>query len=145
MTEETRAPVKYTVLEKSLIGNELFEAGQTCEYAGLPAENLAPQCADGEARYQEYLASNAARVKQMIAANSDASVGDAAAFAAAFRKDLADANARHEESQATLLAALQKMQEGQVELVAAAVAAAIAQVFPNGTAKKAADPSAPIA
>lgn len=108
---------KYTVLEKSLIGNEIFEAGAVVEYAGLPAENLAPTCEEGHARYQEYLASNKARVAKMQAEN--ASVDE-------------DALGR----------AIVKAQTGQAALIADAVASAIAKVFPNGTAKKAADPAA---
>lgn len=56
---------KYKVLEKSLIGNEIHEAGAIVEYAGLPAENLEPQCDEGKAKYQEYLATNAVRVRVM--------------------------------------------------------------------------------
>lgn len=93
MSTTPRKPVKYTVLEKSLIGNEMFEAGQTCEYDGLPAENLSPQCDEGRARYQEYLDTNAERVAKMRAANSDSVVGDPAAFAAAVGKAIAEANA----------------------------------------------------
>lgn len=66
-TPATRRPVKYLVKEKSLIGNEIHEAGAVAEYDGLPAENLEPLCDEGRARYQEYLASNAARVERMMA------------------------------------------------------------------------------
>ena len=121
MTEEARAPVKYTVLERSLIGNKIFEEGETAEYAGLPAENLAPQCEIGKARYQEYLETNAARVAQMKADNADPGVGDPEAFAKALKAALADSQAN------------------QADLIAAAVASAIARVFPNGTNKKASD------
>ncbi|MEC5161719.1 MULTISPECIES: hypothetical protein [unclassified Janthinobacterium] len=61
---------KYLVKEKSLIGNELFEAGALVDYDGLPAENLEPTCDAGRAKYQEYLESNAARVRAMASANS---------------------------------------------------------------------------
>ena len=74
---------KYLVKELSLIGNELFQAGAEVEYDGLPAENLEPLCDEGRAKYQEYLDSNAARVKKMIAENQLSAVGDPAAFAAA--------------------------------------------------------------
>ncbi len=88
-----RTPLKYTVLEKSLIGNEIFEAGQTCSYTGLPAENLAPQCDEGKARYQEYLESNRERAAQMRAAFADSAVGDPATFGASVAKAIAEANA----------------------------------------------------
>lgn len=92
MTTE-RTPLKYTVLEKSLVGNEIFEAGQTCSYAGLPAENLAPLCDEGRARYQEYLESNRVRAAQMRVEFADSAVGDQAAFGAAVAKAIAEANA----------------------------------------------------
>ena len=64
----TPAPIpRYRVKELSLIGNELHEAGAIVEYDGLPAENLEPLCDLGRAKYQEYLASNAERVKRMMA------------------------------------------------------------------------------
>lgn len=67
MPAAKRTPVEYLVKEKSLIGNELFEAGTNAFYDGLPAENLEPLCDEGRARYQEYLDSNKARVARMIA------------------------------------------------------------------------------
>lgn len=67
---EKREPVEYEVLEKSLIGNEVFEAGSKAFYNGLPAENLKPLCAEGEARAAEYVESNKARVAKMIADNA---------------------------------------------------------------------------
>jgi hypothetical protein len=162
MAEQKRDPVEYIVLEKSLIGNEIFEAGTTAKYDGLPAENLQPTCDEGRARYQEYVESNAARLAKMREQYAEAPgvAGDPNAFAAAFRKELAEANAQHAEAQRQLLetlaaaaqaqkdaiaSAVSEAQKGQAELIAAAVAAAIAQVFPNGTAKKAVEPAAPIA
>lgn len=78
---EKRTPVSYTVLERSLIGNTIYEAGSTAEYDGLPAENLAPLCDIGKARYQEYLKTNADRVKQMKLANPDGTALDLEALA----------------------------------------------------------------
>lgn len=78
---------KYIVKELSLIGNELFQAGSTVEYAGLPAENLEPTDDEGRAKYQEYLDSNAARVRAMRDANSESAVGDPAEFMKALAKD----------------------------------------------------------
>jgi len=74
---------RYRVKELSLIGNELFQAGAEVEYDGLPAENLEPLDDEGRAKYQEYLDSNAARVRQMRLENETSTVGDPAAFAAA--------------------------------------------------------------
>lgn len=105
---------KYRVKELSLIGNELFQAGAEVEYDGFPAENLEPLDDEGRAKYQEYLDSNAARVKAMIAQNAESQVGDPAAFAAALVK--------HQEGQAELIA----------NIVAESMAAAFAKIFPNG-------------
>jgi hypothetical protein len=60
-------PIKYIVKEKSLIGNDVFEAGAevTLPEGTLPAENLEPICERGQAKYQEYLASNAERLVKM--------------------------------------------------------------------------------
>lgn len=69
-TVKKREAVEYEVLEKSLIGNELFEAGARAFYDGLPAENLKPLCAEGEKRAAEYQESNKARVAKMIADNA---------------------------------------------------------------------------
>lgn len=74
---------QYKVKELSLIGNELHQAGAIVEYAGLPAENLEPLDDEGRAKYQEYLDSNAARVKKMRDLNSESAVGDPADFAKA--------------------------------------------------------------
>lgn len=89
MPKEENSIPKYVVLEKSLVGNELHEAGATVEYDGLPAENLQPTCDLGRARYQEYLKSNAERVAKLKDQYSESAVGDPAAFAAAFAKELA--------------------------------------------------------
>lgn len=129
-TQEKREPVEYTVLEKSLIGNEIFEAGAVAKYDGLPAENLQPMCDVGRARHQEYLASNVERVRVMKEQNAEPGIGDPAAFMAAFRKELAESQA----SQAQVIA----------EAIAAAFAkfAPVAAPAPKGKAAAAADPIA---
>lgn len=129
-TETKREPVKYTVLEKSLVGNEIFEAGQTCEYDGMPSENLAPTCDVGRARYQEYLESNKARVAKMRAENAESGVGDADAFAKAVTKALAESNAAHEAKFDTLAAAMTSMAETMAALAKAQTPA------PTGKASK---------
>lgn len=134
---DKREPVAYTVVERSLVGNKIYEAGETAMYDGLPAENLAPTCEVGKARYQEYLDTNKARVAKMIEMNqADASgLGDAAAFGKMFLEALAKSNEEHAEQMAALQAA-------QAELIAKAVAAALASAFPNGTSKAAVKPQA---
>lgn len=110
---------KYLVKEKSLIGNEIFEAGQTVEYDGLPAENLEPLDDEGRAKHEEYLASNKARIAAMTEQYKDQpSVGDPAIFMAQFSKMLAD------------------QQEKQAEQIGNAVAQALAAIFPNGVPVK---------
>jgi hypothetical protein len=85
-----REPVKYTVLERSLIGNRIYEEGEVAEYDGLPAENLAPLCDEGHARYQEYLKSNAERIAKMRAAHPEqGGAMDSQAFAAAIATEIA--------------------------------------------------------
>lgn len=114
---------QYRVLEKSLIGNEIKEAGEMCEYDGLPGSNLEPIDDEGRAKAEEYIKSNAARVAAMKAQYTESAVGDPAAFA----KAMADA-------QTEMMASLPDM-------IAGAVAQALATAFPNGTAKPAAKPA----
>ncbi len=118
-----RQPVTYTVMEKSLVGNEIFEAGQSCQYDGLPSSNLQPTCDIGRARAQEYIESNAARVKAMIDQNKeDASGLDPQAFMANMLKVQTEMAAEQAERQTVAIAAA----------VAQAVAQTIAAMFPNG-------------
>lgn len=112
-----RQPVNYIVKEKSLVGNELFEAGQTVAYDGLPAENLIPTCDEGRARYQEYLDSNKQRVTTMIDQNKDG-VGDPAAFMAAL---LTQQKADSDERDAKM-----------ASMIGQGIAQAFAAFFPNG-------------
>lgn len=74
-----REPVDYLVKEKSLIGNEIHEAGAVVPYDGLPAENLEPMCDVGRARYQEYLESNKTRVANMVSQYSESQADTIAA------------------------------------------------------------------
>lgn len=77
---------KYVVQEKSLIGNDIYEAGAVVAYDGLPAGNLEPTCDEGRRRAQLYIDSNAERVRKMQAQFTESGVGDPAAFAAAMAK-----------------------------------------------------------
>lgn len=74
-------PIKYIVKEKSLIGNELFEAGAEVELpeGTLPAENLEPMCARGQAKAEEYKRSNAERIARMNASFAENSFSPAMA------------------------------------------------------------------
>jgi hypothetical protein len=140
MTEETstavaekREPVAYTVVERSLVGNKIYEAGETAMYDGLPAENLAPTCDVGKARYQEYLDTNKVRVAKMIEMHqADASgLGDAASFGKMFLEALAKSNEEH-------AAQMEAFKAAQADMIAQAVAGAMAAAFPNGVGSPAA-------
>jgi hypothetical protein len=88
-TQRYDTPCTYTVKEKSNLNNRMYEEGESVEYDGMPAENLTPTDAEGEARFQEYLESNKARQAAMREQFSDSTVGDAEKFAAALGKELA--------------------------------------------------------
>ena len=62
--------VTYTVVEKSMIGHKVYEAGESVKYAGLPSENLSPTCEVGKQRAAEYAEQNAARVRALVGANT---------------------------------------------------------------------------
>jgi hypothetical protein len=117
--EEVRGPVKYITKEKSLVGNEVHEAGVEVMYDGLPAENLEPTCSIGRARYQEYLKSNAERVAKMI---EDAKGTDLNKMQQDLMASLAQKQLDAIEAQPAQIAAA----------VAQAVIAAMAALFPNG-------------
>lgn len=102
MENTPREAVQYTVLEKSLIGNEIFEAGTVCRYDGLPSENLLPMCDVGKARAAEYVESNKARIAKMLAENAPVD-SNTDAFAKAVGKAIADANAVHAAQMAELM------------------------------------------
>lgn len=123
---------KYTVMEKSLIGNEIHEAGAVVAYDGLPAENLKPTCALGVKRHQEYLESNKTRVAAMQSQFAESGVGDPAKFMAAFAEQMKKDNVERDEKMAAM--------------VGSAVVQAMAAFFPNGiptAAPVAAAPAAP--
>lgn len=121
-----RAPVQYRVKVKSVIGNDVHEAGATVSYAGLPADNLEPLCDEGRRRAAEYVESNAARVKQMVAthAGAESPVGDPAKFMEAFTKALAEERAEHQAQlaaqQETMAKMLEMQQAASVQLAEAA-------------------------
>lgn len=134
-----RKPVQYRVKEKSLIGNQLFEAGQVAEYDGLPADNLEPLCDEGRARAAEYERSNATRVQKMIAANQESAVGDPSKFAEAFAKQLAEERAEHAAQMAKML---EIQQQSAAQLAEAAKnMAVLAAALTQAQAAPAAEPA----
>lgn len=82
---------KYEVLEKSLIGNELFEAGAIVEYDGYPSGNLKPLDAEGEAKAAELVEINKQRVRDMAEANAVPAAIDAEALGKAIAAAVATA------------------------------------------------------
>lgn len=100
---ESRSPVKYRAKEKSLIGNDIVEAGQEVMYAGLPSDNLEPLCAEGRARAAEFEASNKKRVDNLVEKNKESAVGDPEQFLASFTKMLAEQKAEADAKFATLV------------------------------------------
>ena len=147
MSNETRKPVKYRVKEKSLIGNQIHEAGEVVEYDGLPADNLEPTCDEGRARAAEYVESNKERVARMIAANQESAVGDPTKFAEQFAKALAEERAEHAERMGKMLALQQesarKLAEAAHNMSVLAAALVQAQATPAASATEAATPAAP--
>lgn len=82
---------KYRVLEKSLIGATIVEAGDEVEYDGLPSGNLEPLCDEGRARAEEAKAVSRASLDQLIRDYQPPTGSDPAAFAASVGKAIADA------------------------------------------------------
>lgn len=125
-----REPVKYLVKDRSLIGNEIFEAGAIAEYDGLPAENLEPQCDEGRARAEEYRISNEKRVSQMMADHKESAVGDPAQFLANFAKFMQEENARRDEKMDAAIATLAEAMAKLASQVPAAAPAPAAEEKP---------------
>lgn len=101
--DQTRKPVEYICKERSLIGNEVHDAGAKVLYDGLPAENLQPTCPEGEKRYKEYLDSNAERVAKMKSQFTESAVGDPSSFMAAFAEQMKKDAAERDEKLAGMI------------------------------------------
>ncbi|CAB4124428.1 hypothetical protein UFOVP61_2 [uncultured Caudovirales phage] len=110
-------PIKYIVKEKSLIGNELHEAGAevVLPEGTLPAENLEAICARGEAKKAEYVESNAKRVALMKANFADSSAGDTAALSKAIGAAVAEAIAAQASEGVALKARIAELEAAAVK------------------------------
>lgn len=84
---------KYRVLEKSLIGNQIVEAGEEVEYDGLPSGNLEPLCDEGRAKAEEAKLASRKSLDQLISDYKPPSGTDPVAFAGAIAKAITDAMA----------------------------------------------------
>jgi len=101
--------LQYEVLERSLIGNQVFEPGAIVPYDGYPSANLKPTCAEGEAKAAELVQINADRVKQMQLDNPASPVMDVEGFAKAIASAIAEANAEQADKLAALTDAVAAM------------------------------------
>ena len=101
---------QYKVLEKSLVGNEIYEEGAIVEYDGYPSGNLEPMCDEGRAKADELVEVNKKRIKQMQLDNPNTPVLDGDAFAKAVAAELAKANKAHDEQMALVTDVLTSIQ-----------------------------------
>ena len=104
----------FTALERSLVGNEMVEAGTTgvrLPEGTLPGPNMKPENEEAEAMVAEYEASNKARIAQMQADNPSAIGGNADAFAAAVALAIKESNAAHAAQMAEMTAMVAKLVE----------------------------------
>jgi len=111
-------PIKYIVKEKSLIGNELFEAGAEVELpeGTLPAENLEPVDDRGRAKYQEYLKSNAERIARMKAEFGGGDSQNLEALGAMIAKAVTEAMAAQNAEQDALKARIAELEAANSKL-----------------------------
>lgn len=100
MAQPYDSKVSYKVLEKSLIGNEIFEAGQTVEWDGHPGTNMEPTCDEGRARLQKTLELNRENREKIARDYAPVAGLTPDDFMKAFRKELAESQA----SQAQVIA-----------------------------------------
>jgi len=121
------SPIQYITLEKSLIGNELFEAGATVTLpeGTLPADNLQAIDARGEAKKAEYVASNKARILAMQEQFGGQPLNngvDPVALSKAIAAAVADAMATQAAEKAAQDATIAALQEQVAELQKPALA-----------------------
>jgi hypothetical protein len=124
---EDDSPIQFIVLEKSLLGNELFEEGAvvTLPKGTLPAGNLRAVDARGEALRAAYEASNRARVAQMNEqyGNTPLANGvDPVALSKAIAAAVADALQTQAAEAATQAAVIAELQAQVAELQKPALA-----------------------
>ncbi|CAB4120820.1 hypothetical protein UFOVP5_57 [uncultured Caudovirales phage] len=103
--------LKYKVLERSLIGNEIFEEGAIVDYDGYPSSNLEPQCDEGRAKASELVQINKQRIKQMQLDNPASPTIDQDAFAKAIATAISASNAEHADRMAQVTEILTALQD----------------------------------
>lgn len=87
---------KYRVLEKSVIGNTIFEEGAEVEYDGLPSFNLEPLDDAGRAKAAEAAIASRTSMEQLIKDYQPATGMNPDAFAAAIANAMKDILAANE-------------------------------------------------
>lgn len=137
----------FTALERSLVGNDIVEAGTTgivLPEGTMPGPNMQPENEAAQALVDAYAVSERARIAKMIENNQPAAGVDTDAFAKAVGAAIAEANARHAEQMASVnealaaVAATQKLLAEQMLAGKAPAPAAAEQTKGKGKAAQAA-------
>lgn len=108
-------PIKYIVKEKSLIGNELFEAGAEVELpeGTWPGPNMEPTCERGTARQAEYNDVILPKMRKDLQARygqDSGMTGDMAALSKAISAAVAEAIASQKDETAALQARIAELE-----------------------------------
>lgn len=107
-------PIKYIVKEKSLIGNEIFEAGAevTLPEGTWPGSNLEATCERGQAKFAEHAEMEKVRIAKLNADFGDKGLaGDAAVLSKLIAAAVAEALAEQKRIDAELAAALKAAED----------------------------------
>ncbi|MDH7973688.1 hypothetical protein QH494_15965 [Sphingomonas sp. AR_OL41] len=130
---------RYLVLETSLIGNEIVEAGREVDYDGYPSGNLQPLDDEGRAKAAELIELNKQRIREMQAANPFSPTIDPEALGTAIAKAVGEAMASLVNEQADLR---RQLDEANAALEQATAPAADAGKTAKGGKAATADASA---
>lgn len=108
-------PIKYIVKEKSLVGNEIFEAGAEVELpeGTWPGPNMEPTCDRGRAKQDEYNNVILPRMRADLQAkygNDPGMTGDMAALSKAIASAVAEAMSAQKAENAALLARVAELE-----------------------------------
>ena len=141
---------RYKVLEKSLVNNQIYEAGDEVEYDGEVSGNLEPLDEAGRAKRAQYEASNKQRIATMLQDAKDSPNAGAVdpstiikQMADMQRQQAADTEAMMERMSAMFAATLANALAGvsAAPAVAAPAAAAVEEVKPEPAAVDASKPA----
>lgn len=141
---------RYKVLEKSLVNNQIYEAGDEVEYDGEVSGNLEPLDEAGRAKRAQYEASNKQRIATMLQDAKDSPNAGAVdpstiikQMADMQRQQAADTEAMMERMSAMFAATLANALAGvsATPAVAAPAATAVEEVKPEPAAVDASKPA----